>query len=175
MRQLAFWTATLLLITACSRESNDKTAASNANQVLFTTSFENLEGWIADNPSLTQERAHTGNYSIKIDPSQEFSMTYTNQLYRLSPKRFNKVRLTAWGFLTAPGAAALVFQIVRPDQTNAFYEKVDISQVNSWEQVSKVLTMPPVLDPADQVRIYLWRGTATAPAYLDDLQLSVEP
>ncbi|SMB93516.1 Carbohydrate-binding CenC domain protein [Hymenobacter roseosalivarius DSM 11622] len=175
MRHLAIGLALVLLTTACSQNAGEKNSAAGTGRVLVDTSFEDLEGWIPENPSLTQEKAHTGRYSIKIDPGTEFSLTYINQLYRLSPKRFNTVRLTAWGQLTAPGAAAVVFQITRADQTTAFYEKIDIKEVNEWGQINKVLTMPAVLNPADQVKIYLWRATATAPAYLDDLTLSVEP
>ncbi|QIL76366.1 MULTISPECIES: carbohydrate binding domain-containing protein [Hymenobacter] len=175
MRHLAIGLALVLLTTACSQNGSEKNPAGAAGRVLVSTSFEELEGWIPENPSLTQEKAHTGRYSVKIDPGTEFSLTYINQLYRLSPKRFDKVRLTAWGQLTAPGSAAVVFQITHADQTTAFYEKIDITEVNSWGRIDKVLTMPPVLDPADQVKIYLWRATATAPAYLDDLTLSVEP
>jgi hypothetical protein len=178
MSRLTTWIALALLMTACSSDANEtkeKIPDVAADRVLFTTSFEDFEGWVAENPSLNKEKAHTGHYSIKVDQNIEFSQTYTNQLARLSPKRFNKVRITAWGYLTAPGAAALVFQITRADQTSVFYEKIDINKVNSWEQVSKVLTLPTVLDPMDQVRIYLWRASATAPAYLDDVKLSVEP
>lgn len=175
MRYLAIVLAVGLLATACSQRANEKKSAATAGRVLIDTSFEELEGWLSETPSLTRERAHTGHYSVKVDPSTEFSLTYINQLYRLSPKRFDKVRLTAWGQLTAPGAAAIVFQITRADQTTVFYEKIDVKEVNDWGRIDKVLTMPAVLDPADQVKIYLWRATATAPAYLDDLTLTVEP
>lgn len=176
MRHWAIWVALALVTsTACSHQTTEKTPESAPDRLLFATSFEDLEGWVAESPSLTTELARTGQYSIKVDQGTEFSLTYKNQLTRLSPKRFNKVRLTAWGRLTAPGAAALVFQITRDDQTTIFYEKVDIQQVDSWEQVSTVLVLPPVLDPQDQVRIYLWRASATAPAYVDDVRLSVEP
>lgn len=175
MRHLAIGLALTLLTTACSRSTSEKNSAGTASRILIDTSFEDLEGWIPESSSLTQEKAHTGRYSIKVDPGTEFSLTYTNQLYRLSPKRFDKVRLTAWGQLTATGAAAVVIQITHADQTTAFYEKIDIKEVNDWGQINKVLTMPAVLDPADQVKIYLWRATATAPAYLDDLTLTIEP
>lgn len=165
----------LVSSSACSHQTTEKTPIIAPDRVLFTTSFEDLDGWVAESPSLTKELARTGQYSIKVDQNTEFSLTYKNQLTRLSPKRFNKVRLTAWSRLTAPGAAALVFEITRDNQTTVFYEKVDIQQDDSWKQISSVLTLPPVLDPMDQVRIYLWRASATAPAYLDDMQLSVEP
>lgn len=177
MRHLASVVALLFFLTACSRDTSRKVPvpAPATNRVLVTTSFEEMDGWVAETPSLTLERARTGRYAIKVDQNTEFSLTYLNQLARLSPKRFDKVRLTAWGYLTAPGSASLVFQITRADQTTAFYEKIDISRVNTWEQVSKVLTLPAVLDPTDQVKVYLWRAAATAPVYLDDLTLSVEP
>lgn len=177
MRHLACVVAFLWLMTACSRDARREVPvpAPAASRVLAATSFEEMDGWVAPTPSLTTEKARTGQYAIKVDQNMAFSLTYTNQLVRLSPRRFDKVRLTAWGYLTEPGAAALVFQIVRADQTTAFYERIAISKVGSWEQVSKVITLPPVLNPLDQVKIYLWRTDATSPVYLDDVTLSVEP
>jgi hypothetical protein len=177
MRHLACVVAFFSLMTACSRDTRREVPVSApvVGRVLTATSFEEMDGWVTPTPSLTTEKARTGQYALKVDQNTEFSLTYTNPLTHLSPRRFDQVRLTAWGYLTEPGPAALVFQITRPDQTTAFYEKIDISQVGAWAQISKVLTLPPVLDPADQVKVYLWRATATAPAYLDDLTISVEP
>lgn len=175
MRYLITWVIIIMGSAACSHDTSEHAPTNTPGRVLFTTSFENLEGWISETPSLTKDKAHTGHYSIKVDQATEFSVTYLNQLGRLSPKRFNKVRLTGWGFLTAPGAAALVFQITRADQSTVFYDKIDITQVNSWQQVGKVVTLPTVLDPMNRIRIYLWRASATAPAYLDDVKLSIEP
>lgn len=175
---MRYWAVAVIIslgAVACSPNKTKSPPPNAPGRVLFATSFEDLEGWVTENPSLTKEKAHTGQYSIKVDQATEFSLTYLNRLARLSPQRFNKVRLTGWGLITAPGAASLVFQITRADQSTVFYDKIDITQANSWQQLSKVMSLPAVLDPMDQVRIYLWRAEAKTPVYLDDVKLSIEP
>lgn len=176
MRYSFLWSVLWLSVAACSQ---DKTAAADtkASQVLLASDFENLEGWVPENASLTTEKAHSGTYSIKVGPANEFSLTYISKLGRLSTTRLNKVRLKGWYFLTKPGPAYMVVQVVNPDAngTNAFYEKVTLDKVGAWTEVEQALTLPPALDPASQVRLYLWRSTATDAAYLDDVQLITEP
>lgn len=175
MRTSQLWLLLFVLASACSQQKTDK-AGDTKSPVLFASSFENLEGWVPENPSLTKEKAKTGQYSVKVDQNTEYGLTYINKLGRLSPTRVNKFRLKASYFLTKPGNAALVVQIVKPDEsnTNAFYEKVDLDKVEAWTSVDKVMTLPGVIDPASQVKVYLWRASATGPAYLDDIELSVE-
>jgi hypothetical protein len=175
MRHWAVGAVISVSLVACSHKKTKSPPPNAPGRVLFATSFENLEGWVTETPSLTNEKAHTGQYAIKVDQATEFSLTYLNKLVRLSPQRFDKVRLTGWGFLTAPGAASVVFQITGPDQSTVFYDKIDITEVDAWQRVSKVMTLPAVLNPTDQVRIYLWRAEAKAPVYLDDVKLSIEP
>ncbi|MCB2380010.1 hypothetical protein LGH70_20620 [Hymenobacter sp. BT635] len=176
MRSSSFCLVLLLFAAACSQKKNEQ-ADDTKGKALLSTSYENLEGWVPENASLTKEKAHTGNYSVKVDPAIEFGLTYVNKLGRLSPTRSNKLRLKAWYMLTKPGKASLVFQIVNPDNTstNAFYEKISLEKVGDWTEVSQVLTLPPVIDPASEVRVYLWRDEATGASYLDDVELTVEP
>ncbi|TGE26498.1 hypothetical protein [Hymenobacter metallicola] len=176
MRSFRLYFLLLVVATACSQKKTEE-ADSAKSSVLFSSSFEGLEGWLPENPSLTQEKAHTGKYSVKVDSNIEYGVTYINKLGRLSPTRINKFHLKAWTFLTKPGNAALVFQIMNPDQsgTNAFYEKIDLEKVDAWTLVEKDLTLPAVVDPNSQVRVYLWRANATGPVYLDDIELTVAP
>ncbi|UOQ54279.1 carbohydrate binding domain-containing protein [Hymenobacter cellulosivorans] len=166
----------LLLTAACSKKSADDTGGQET-QVLVRNGFEDLEGWVPNNPSLTKENPHSGQYSVKVDPAIEYSLTYINPIGHLSPTRINKIRLKAWTYQAKPGKAAVVVQINSPEPNgpSVFYQKFDLSEVSKWTELSQVLTMPAVLDPASQIRIYLWRFEAGGPAYMDDIELSVEP
>jgi hypothetical protein len=175
MRRFFLWAALVVVAASCSHDSKQAAPGKEAN-LLLSSSFEGLDGWVGETASLTSEKAHTGQYSIKVDPAIEYSLPFVKQLGRLSATRVSKVRLTAWSLLTSSGKATLVFQISRPVQgDNVFYEKIDLNKVGEWTKVSHVLTLPPVIDPASQVRIYLWRNEATGPVYLDDIALTVEP
>ncbi len=166
-----------MLATACSR--GDAKSEADPNQ-LFATGFENLEGWVIPNPSLTREKAHSGLYSVKTDPNIEYSLTYNNELGRLSPQRLNKFRLTAWVFNDKAEPAQLVLQITRSaeDNSNVLYEKIDLSQAvkaGEWTEVSKEITLPAEAAANNPIKIYLWRSGSTLPTYLDDLALTVVP
>ncbi|PJJ48480.1 carbohydrate binding domain-containing protein [Hymenobacter chitinivorans] len=176
MRCFYFLFVPLFLTAACSKKSSDETAGQQS-QVLVRNGFEDLDGWVPNNPSLTKEKPHAGQYSVKVDQNIEYGLTYINQIGRLSPTRINKIRLTAWAYQEKPGKAAVVVQINSPvpNAPGVFYQKIDITEVGKWTKLSQVLTMPAVVDPASEIRIYLWRHEAGGPVYMDDLELSVTP
>lgn len=166
------------LLTACSSPDTE----SNSTNLLLRNDFDSLAGWTgAESPSLTRERAHSGQYSIKTDKDLEYSLTYVNLLGRLSPVRLTKIKVAAWVFAAKPGNAQLTVQLTRSlqDNTTIFNQSLDLGETvkkpGEWTYVSKVFALPADISSANQLRIFVWRASAAEPVYLDDLVVTNEP
>lgn len=176
----ARFTALILstLTAACSPVDADQADS----RVLLRADFESLAGWGGpEAPSLTRERAHSGQYSIKTDKDLEYSLTYLSPLGRLRMQPAAKIKVSAWVFASQPGSAQLTVQLTRSveDNTVIFSEFINLGEAVKkqfqWTPVSQVFTLPADVSAANQLRIYVWRTSAPEPVYLDDLVVTNEP
>lgn len=181
MKSAPFFLSALLSLAGCSSGPD---SASDAN-TLMVNGFETLGGWLPEEQSatLTQEQAHTGKTSLKVDQDREYSLPYSNLLGRLRDTPLRKIKVSAWVFLpTAQAAATLVMEVTDPAAPAAkplLWEGIKLSEAvktyGKWTQVSSVLTLPASADASKKLSIYLWRTGGSQPVYLDDLAVSVEP
>ena len=153
-----------------------------SGNTLLINNFESLAGWGIDSPSLNREQAHSGQYSVKVNPALLYSLTYANVVARLTPTRLKKLRLTGWIYKEkAEDNSQLTMQLLRSlDNREAVFNQSaelgqEVKQAHEWTKVSKVFELPADASVANEIRIFLGNATATGTTYLDDLTLSVEP
>ncbi|MFD1467497.1 hypothetical protein ACFQ48_04605 [Hymenobacter caeli] len=176
MKKLFYpWLA--LALGACGGQ----TASTTAGQ-LATNDFESMDGWMsgATNPSLTKEKAHSGVFSVKIDPAVEYSLGYNNLLGKMSASRLRKIKLHCWVFLPNEKASAvLVTDVQTPGVAKSvLWDGFDLlkevkakSALNQWAEVEHTVEIPETAAYTSKMLVYLWRGGSTQPVYLDDLQI----
>ncbi|QKG58350.1 hypothetical protein GKZ68_17975 [Hymenobacter sp. BRD128] len=162
----------LLLGSGCSKTSAEE------KDVLTSNDFDHLDGWVGDVPSLTREKAHSGAYSIVVQPGIEYGLGYSNPLGRLSTMRPDKIRISAWVMRTGDqNAAKLVAEIKDPATgAKALWEAIDLGKevpkLNEWKHIEHVITVPPTVSATSRIMVYMWGAGAGQPTYLDDLTLS---
>lgn len=169
--------ATAATVAGCGNDTAPKTAN---GRVVTENDFENTAGWGVDPALLSREKAHSGVYSITVDPTREFSLTYENALGQLSPQKFTKVRLSAWVYLLSPkGNGVLGMQITDPAQGNkaiggdGINLAESVKQYNQWVEVSKDMVLPETVTSANHIKVFLWRGVATQAIFADDIRLTI--
>ncbi|GGG44414.1 hypothetical protein [Hymenobacter glacieicola] len=183
MLKYAFVAALLpaLLLTSCS--SVPETEVPAGTQPLAATSFENLDGWLADLPAratLTRDQAHTGSYSTMVGPGKDFSLGYMNALSRLSPEWPGQLTIGGWVLLPSEQAAAkLVTEVKGPTDKDPslLWVGVDLAKeakgYNKWQYVEQTITLPTTAKPDSRLLVYLWRADSKEPVYLDDLKITL--
>ncbi|MGI4834883.1 MAG: carbohydrate binding domain-containing protein [Janthinobacterium lividum] len=163
-----------VVLAGCSRASAPATAT------LAATDFENLSGWLADQPvreTLTKQQAHSGSYSTSVRPGQDFSLGYNNALSQLAADRPTRLQISAWVQQTgaAPGPK-LVTELKSASGSRLLWEGLDIAPVakvpGKWYRVEQTITLPATAAPDSRLLVYLWRADSTTPTYLDDLQIA---
>lgn len=169
-----------LAATGCGSNSAD---ASDAN-VLVNNDFETLAGWLpeAQSATLSQDKAHSGRYALKVDATHEYSMGFKAPLGQLHNTRIQKIKVSAWAFVpTADESASLVVTVGNPNPANdkpLLWEALELkanNQVGKWVEISKVITIPNDVSPSSPLGIYLWRTGGSQAVYLDDLRVSLQP
>ncbi|RTQ47601.1 hypothetical protein EJV47_19500 [Hymenobacter gummosus] len=175
MRLPLLGTACVALLAACSSEK----APESSGNVIMSTGFEDLNGWVPPSPSLTKEKAHSGQYSIKVDPGIEYSLTYISVMGKVMPNKPQKLRLTAWATTASKEAdAMLTVGMLNPTTgTSLLNEQVHLKErvktPGEWEKIEMDLTVPEKATSTDELRVYLWRVGSGEPAYLDDVELQI--
>ena len=175
MRFLANPTLALLLAaSACS------SSASKPENELLSNDFESLTGWNIEHPSLTREKAHSSQYSIKIQKGIDYSLTYRNILGKMASDRIEKIRIKAFVYLTKPTGASLTVQLMQSptDATSVFNQAINlqskVKNVGQWTEINEVVDLPASATPGNELRLYTWGANNDEVVYLDDLQVLKE-
>lgn len=166
-----------LLLASCGhREEGGAKAA-----VVTRNDFENVLGWNGNaDASLTAERAHSGRYAVRVGPQNEFGYTYIQSLGKMSAAKIKAVTVSAWVWLPgAQASASLVVAISHSPERSSpvFYGSIPLGTAaksfKEWQQVSQTFVLPDSVQDTNQLKCYLWRGSAVENVYVDDISLSV--
>jgi hypothetical protein len=168
----------LAAATSLSGCSGDNSTATSDKDVLMHNDFESMVGWIPDAVALTQEKAHSGRYSLKVDKEHEYSLGYNQLLGQLSPTRLRGVRIDAWAYApekdpTAQLRVALNGTVGGQAIAGEGVEfGSQVKDYGKWVKVSKEFIFPPNANYTSQLVVYLWSGGGPRRAYVDDVQLT---
>jgi hypothetical protein len=177
MKFLLLISATIFLMSCSTKEQNVN--ATNGGTVLTFNDFESLAGWAPENNTLTRENAHSGQYSIKVDPDKEFSLGYDMQLGNITPRKPRKVRLEAQAYLfSGQSQAKLGLQISDPANGqmvlgDGIQLAEQVTKYRTWTPVSKEIEIPDNVVYSHHIKVFLWRGYFPETAYVDDIKLSL--
>ncbi|MDO7847951.1 carbohydrate binding domain-containing protein [Hymenobacter sp. M29] len=149
--------------------------------IVTRNDFENVQGWGGSNDaSITTEQAHSGKYSLKVGPQNEYGYTYVQTLGQMSTARVKKLTVSGWAWLPDKGATAqIVVSIAHsadkgsPVFYGSFTLPDEVKKYKSWQQISHTFTLPDSVQATNQLKCYLWRTSTNVTAYVDDFTLSV--
>jgi hypothetical protein len=164
----------MLATTSCHRA----TSAADASNLLAFNDYEAVMGWMSGTESITRERAHSGSRAVQVGGSIEYGLGYGLELSQVADHPLRKLHLEAWGYMTDPQSTAqLGLQLYDPAQRKAIFSQgidyaVAVQTPGKWVKISQDITLPDSTNGAQQLRVFLWRASASSPAYLDDLRIS---
>jgi hypothetical protein len=175
MRILALLAVTGLL-SACNSATDSTTRTADGN-VLTTADFEQSIGWgDADPASLTTEKAHSGKWSVRVQPNVPFGYTYSRTLGDMSATPLLRLVVEGWILRVAPGSTAkLVVQVnaSATDDTKVSYTAFPIESAvpkfGEWTAIQVPISLPTTATGTNKIKVYLWNDQGTAATYLDDL------
>ncbi|MBO2008312.1 carbohydrate binding domain-containing protein [Hymenobacter negativus] len=168
--------ALLLGVASCSSDSKEGAAPAN---LVSKNDFEACEGWGVTSTSLTSAKAHSGRYSIKVDPGIEYSIGYANTLGKMSSTKIKKLHVSGWAMLSSPKVkAVLVLQITDPAKGGAqiYWQalniRAEVKTINHWTQIEKDFDLPDTISSNQELKLYMWRTGPDDTTYLDDVEIT---
>lgn len=171
MKQYLILTGFFLLFS-CNRHSPDK--------ILVENNFDGLQGWGLEHASITSERAHSGKYSIKVDPNLEYSLAFNQILGTLTNKTPKQLKVEMWAYIPSENAkASFVCTLADPKSNeNKFWQGFNLvdktKDYREWVKITKRLELPENVTSSDKLNCYLWRpGPSEEVVYIDDLKITI--
>lgn len=164
----------LAALFACGSDDSAK----DAKDVMMNADFDSLVGWVPDPSTLTKEKAHSGAYSLKVDPTHEYSLTYSNTLGQLSGTRIRGIKVDAWAYLPSKDAAANLVFVLKDNVggQDILNEQIgllsQVKEYGKWVQISKEISFPASANYTSQLGVYLWRASSAVPVYVDDIRVT---
>lgn len=175
-RTLALPLAVLTLaLTGCG---SDKPATDDPNFIAFND-YESVLGWQPDMNAVTREQAHSGKYSVVVNGGKEFAMGYALPIGKATARRPHTIKIKAWAFMTDAKSTARLGVLVREPGTNKeiYGDGIDfkgaVQDPKKWVEISKNIVLPATINSSQELCVFLWRGNAESPAYLDDLSITL--
>jgi hypothetical protein len=155
-----------------------KQAEEKLDNRVISNNFEAVAGWGNCDSLVTNERAYSGSYSIKVGPENETSYTYQRRLRDIFGRKPKRIQLNAQVFGPGfqNGNASLVVQILRPEKKHEriYFKNISLAKASSfrkWVKVTREIKLPETISDSDELRLYLWRNQATQPVFADDLEV----
>ncbi|QNE41280.1 hypothetical protein F1C16_17825 [Hymenobacter sp. NBH84] len=168
------------LLAGCKRAANVPPVGSGQKEWIHQD-FDDLQRWSGGEytASLTQERAHSGQFSLKAGPGVDYSLTFSAPFDQLSLTKPRKLRVQAWVWVPEEtNNTTLVITAVNSKGVVS-WEGIQLANTvkgyKSWQHLDQKVMMSPQLTSDDVLKLYLWQRNGNDNSlYLDDLIISEE-
>jgi hypothetical protein len=161
--------STAAIFFSCSSESS-------RNALSFKNDFESVKGW-SDTSRLTMNAAHSGMYSSKTDPQDQYSYTFRLKMKDISSKPLKTLHFSAWCYAESlPATGNIVVSIKNDGPNDLFYNATSLEnqiiEEKKWTEVTGNLMIDAsgINSLNNELRFYLINNSQT-PIYLDDCTL----
>jgi len=146
-----------------------------SDSISYTNTFDYYGGFSPNAPYFFGF-AKNGYFSQKLDEQNEFSTTFTDSIYKISPTLPDSIRVNTWVFTTNDTiSASLVFHILENNET-IFYSnyplKKHITKTNKWQKFSITIPWRSDFRPHHILKIYFWNKNHEI-FYIDDFNIKV--
>lgn len=133
-----------------------------------SSAFEPLAGRLTpgNGETMSHERAHSGQYSIKTDAAAQFGATIALDTIR----PFDRLVVSVWRY---PADAEAGIVVTSDDATRAYYfEPANVMERDSagWGRIEMALIFPEAATGRPG-RFYLWNPSSVQRVWFDDLKL----
>jgi hypothetical protein len=159
-----------LLLAACSRRSK-------TDNLHYFQDFEFIKGWFELASLNSGIKAHSGNYSIVVDETNEYSFGFSSKMGDISEKPLKKIKVCIWCY--SPGKdcdGSLCVQIAGSGNVNKLWGGKLFSDIikteNKWTRTVFEMDIPASANQKENlVRVFLW-NKGTIPVYGDDVEIT---
>ncbi len=144
-----------------------------SDEPLFKTSFDDIAGWVSES-NLIYQNAHSGNYSLGANPTNEYSLMWKKPVKKISEKHLSLLRISAFAKNGDSENRSCIVVTIDSGKNNLFWKSMEFSEFDlnskSFTRVEAFLGLPEITDTNAVISIYLW-SKGNSSAFIDDLEL----
>ncbi|GAA4350914.1 hypothetical protein GCM10023185_09090 [Hymenobacter saemangeumensis] len=162
----------------CSKAKPE--AGSWVGDIVTTSDFESVQGWVPGASSISRDHARSGRFADRVDASHEFGLTFQLPLAQASVHTLSGLDIEAWTYLSSLEAPATLQvevwahgpgQDPAPLYSEGLLLREQVSDSCKWTKVNKRFALRPGMPGEANLRIFLWSRGGAKPVYLDDIRI----
>lgn len=163
-------------------ETISENAQINENQMVIETDMEDVESlpayWI--NRTVVEKMdkipAHSGNYAVKIDPYNKYSLTFRENFANINTKLPKRVVVSGWYYFPEPDKKAGIVMDINENGNKIIWKAYNVFNANSvtnqWAEFTAYFTIDQPIKPEYQIKIFANSGDKLT--YFDDFKITFE-
>ena len=168
--------------TPGDNQATSENAQINENQMVIETDMENVadlpDYWINGVAVVKMDKipAHSGNYAVKVDAANEYSLTFRETLANINAKLPKRVVVSGWYYFPEPNEKAGIVLDVNENGKPIIWKAYNISSENQplrqWNEFKAYFTIDQPITSEQQIKIFANSGNKVA--YYDDFKIVFE-
>lgn len=144
------------------------------NENVHLNDFEAFYGF---NEMVDKGKAHSGECYYTIDSTMDYSISFIKKFNKISPKKYNKVKFSAYVLLPAPNTSIeMVIQIWDPKLSPIKVHSAPVTGqvgINKWVEVSLELPLTNNLyNPENDLRCFFFNPNRSQ-VFVDDFKVEL--
>lgn len=148
--------------------------------IVTTSDYEAVAGWIPGATSLSRDHAHSGRFADRIDAEHAFGLTFQLPLNQASVHALRGVEVDGWTYFSSlKSGGALEVQVwahgpgqdAKPLYSEQLKLREQVTDSCLWTPVHQRFTLPDNLPGDASLRLFIWGNPTTKPVYFDDLRV----
>ena len=148
--------------------------------IVTTSDYEAVAGWIPGATSLSRDHAHSGRFADRIDAEHAFGLTFQLPLNQASVHTLRGVEVDGWTYFSSlKSGGALEVQVwahgpgqdAKPLYSEQLKLREQVTDSCLWTPVHQRFTLPDNLPGDASLRLFIWGNSTTKSVYFDDLRV----
>lgn len=191
MKKISILMLVAVMFYACSNNQSssgdqnsttDKSEQINENQMVIETDMENVANlpayWINGVvvEKMDKVPAHSGNYAVKVDAENKYSLTFRENLANINAKLPKRVVVNGWYYFPEVNEKAGIVMDINENNNLIIWKAYNLSGDNlatkQWNEFTAYFKIDQPIKPEMQIKIYANSGGKVA--YYDDFKITFE-
>ena len=171
MKNLLLFISVIFLLYSC--KPNKKEPIND--KLTFTNDCESSDGWENIGRTFSTENFHSGRYSNKLNPQNQYSLTFRYKYENLSKNQIKSVVISVWAyFLTNKYEKKYFVVVVDSSDKKLLWESIDMKEFvkspKTWTKIEKEIIFPRKFNSNSIIGIYGWNNSDDT-ILLDDFRI----
>lgn len=148
----------------------------NNDKYINHIGYEEAAGFV-QNPTISSEQYHSGSVSVKVNPDNQYGLTFKRRLGSVSSGKRSKIRIRSWVRSDSDLSSAKLVCAIDSGETNLFWSATDTKDIELkpgiWKEMKAEFEISKASGPDNTLVIY-GLNTGKGSVWIDDISFTIE-